>query len=169
MTPKSVNIDWDSLELAFESNMEEISQYLDLETGKVLWYDPDGHFLGQGESDLTEEELEGNPDRYKYIDGQDSHEGYRWMERFAQSQEDERAREFLFFALDGPKPFRRFKDALYKFPEIQKEWFEYQRECQLIDLADWLITLPIEIANPPDWFLKRKKEWENEEEDLYNQ
>lgn len=117
----------------------EINYYLDVQTGAVI---PVFGDLDE-EEDLTVS-VEADPERYRYIDPVESHESYRWMERFAHSLEDTEVRESLLDALDRPRPFRRFKDALMSFPKVREAWFRFE-EAQLRDYAEgWLMSEEID-------------------------
>jgi hypothetical protein len=142
-----LRIDVDDLAIAMSDHDNE--WVLDMETGKVLmadWVrDADMHedmglVLDEAagdDDDLGEfEPLES--DRFRLIESIHSHQGFRWMERFAASQDDIRVRDHLLDALDRPKPFRRFKDALMDFPEARDAWFRYE-EARLREEAEaWL-------------------------------
>jgi hypothetical protein len=83
-------------------------------------------------------------DRYVEIPTADSHEGYRDMEHFVETVEDDRAYELLRFALDGPRPFRRFKDALASYPDERQRWFDFKSSRMRVRVLDWLASLDIE-------------------------
>lgn len=142
-----LRIDVGDLTLAMSDHSSE--WMLDMETGQVLmaeWVrDPDMHEdmglvldeAGDDDDDLGDFDLL-ESDRFRRVDPVPSHEGFRWMERFAASQDDVRVRDRLLGALDRPKPFRRFKDALMDFPEARDAWFRYE-EARLREEAEaWL-------------------------------
>ena len=130
---------------------------LDTQTGSILmasWLtDPDLRELEEEASgeDLGDDPLEG--DRFLSIDFIGSDVGFRWMEMFALELENERVRERLLDALNRPRPFRRFKDALGAFPEVREAWYAYEdgklKECA----RDWLESYEIDAdvfeAPPP--------------------
>lgn len=90
--------------------------YLDTETGDVL-LDVDGA------EDLPVD-LHDNP-RYRGIDPIPSHESFRLMEDFVDTVPDTKAAARLARALEGRKPFRRFKDELMDFPDLREAWFQF--------------------------------------------
>jgi hypothetical protein len=125
---------------ALSSGDQQITHYLDVQTGAVVSVFGD---MDDEEDELTPS-VEDEAERYRYIDPVGSHESFRWMERFAHSIEDTQVRERLLDALDRPRPFRRFKDALMSFPEVREAWFRYE-EAQLRDYAEgWLMSEEIE-------------------------
>ena len=149
MKPK-ITVDWEELRNAFEFQSDEHQAVLDLETGKVRYYYESGE--GEGDpSDIEEHELDENPDRYVSIEPPESHEAFRWMERFAYGQRDEKIKNELLFALGGSRPFRRFKDALGGFPDLPEDWYACEEECLIQYIAGWVDLLPVELVSPPAW------------------
>jgi hypothetical protein len=127
---------------ALSSGDQQISYYLDVQTGALI--SVFGDMDDEEEDDELTPRVEEDPDRYRYIDPVGSHESFRWMERFAYSLEDAEVRERLVDALDRPRPFRRFKDALMSFPEVREAWFRYEEE-RLREYAEgWLMSEEIE-------------------------
>lgn len=141
-----LRIDAGDLELAIAANEGE--WVLDLQTGDVLtteWardaargldpekdvWDPDNELLGDDDEDL-------DPERFRRIDPVGSHEGFRWMERFAESQADDFVRGRLLDALERRRPFRGFKDALLAFPAVREAWFQYEAIRLRQEALDWL-------------------------------
>lgn len=65
-------------------------------------------------------------------------DGFRLMERFAAALHNPLAREELSAALDrGRGVFRAFKDALARFPEIEKRWFNYKAREMKREIIAW--------------------------------
>lgn len=138
-----IRIDLDDLTTAMSDHDNE--WVLDKETGQVLmaewvrapWlYDMEEEFDEDEDDEPEDRELD--PERYRTIDAIPSHQGFRWMEQFAQDQENDRVRERLLDVLDRPKPFRRFKDALPAFPEVREAWFRYEEARLEEEARAWL-------------------------------
>jgi hypothetical protein len=91
--------------------------YIDLLKGEVVSPDMDDA--------ISHEDLD-NEDRYLAIDPITSHEGYDMMQDFAASVESDEIRHHLFGALEGKKPFRKFKDALAQYPDQEQRFYEYK-------------------------------------------
>ena len=89
-------------------------------------------------------------DRFVEIPTADSREGYRDMEDFVETVEDDRVAKLLQFALDGPRPFRRFKDALYSYPTEQQRWYSFKAARLRERVVEWLALYDIEPADDPD-------------------
>ena len=110
-----IPIDWDDLEIALTMHMEEVSNYLDLRTGRVEL--AANELLGN-DAGLSEEEVQtGFLKGYLiHIEPLSSSVEYGWMVEFAETVADRRLREKLDVALDGRGAFRRFKDVLAIIP-----------------------------------------------------
>lgn len=158
-----LRIDIDELTLAMSDHDSE--WVLDTETGKTLmaeWIrDPDlredmGLELdepgdGEADDDLGDFDLL-DSDRFVWIDPVESYESFRWMEDFADRQ-DGSVRERLLDALDRPRPFRRFKDALLEFPQVRDAWFAYEDQKLKEAAREWIryreIDADLVEADPP--------------------
>lgn len=83
-------------------------------------------------------------DRYLMFPRQDSREGYREMQDFVWMLEDDRLRELLEVAIEGKGAFRRFKDALYRYPDTEARWFAFRDEREHRRMLEWLASHDIE-------------------------
>jgi hypothetical protein len=130
--PKLRIEEWELLD-ALSNGNAEISGYLDVQTGAVV-----SLFMDVDDEEGLEAAVEEDPSRYRYIDPVPSYESYGWMERFADGVQDAGVREHLLDALDRPRPFRRFKDALLEYPEVREAWFRFEREQLRSAAEEWL-------------------------------
>jgi Uncharacterised protein family (UPF0158) len=158
-------------ELAFELSSYETTAYLDTETGAVIFVEDyvadqleelltdehgeDIEAVLQAQTDLSgtdcqqqlldaariEEDVD---NRYRMIPKQDSRDGYRDMQEYIWSLEDEHLRELLELAIQGSGAFRRFKDVLYRYPKAQENWFGFRNEHEKRRVTDWLASEGIE-------------------------
>jgi hypothetical protein len=69
------------------------------------------------------------------------------MERFIATVDDERLQERLRAAVDGQRPFRRFKDELYEHPDERQRWFEFRDARLRRRVLDWLDEEGIDPIN----------------------
>jgi hypothetical protein len=151
-----IRIDLDQLGVALSDHDSE--WVLDTQTGQLLianwlrdseWREME---IEAGGEDYGDDPLEG--DRFIMVEFIGSNEGFRWMEDFALDQENERVREKLLGALDRPRPFRQFKDALNAFPEVRGAWHRYEdaklKACARAWLADHDIDADVFEAAPPE-------------------
>lgn len=127
-------IDLDELVFALEWHSDETASYLDVETGQIVAV---SDLLGD-EGGQSQDEIEENPGRYRYIEPIDSHESYRMMARFVDSLPEGEAQKVLAKSLQRRSPFRNFKDDLYDFPDVQNQWYKFHNE-QLVRMArEWV-------------------------------
>jgi hypothetical protein len=157
---RKLEIDWGELSAAFQSGFSEMQYYLDLETGKVVmvtdearWYleEPPDEELHEWQQQMIQEARQvekGYGTRYIQVPQQDSHEGYRDMERFAATVRDRHLQDRLWRAIQGRGAFRYFKDVLYDHPDEQERWFAFSDRCVHERMLDWLETQDIEPTNP---------------------
>ena len=90
--------------------------------------------------------LEDESGRYIVIPSLESRDGWRDMEAFIETVEDERARDLLTVAISGPGSFRRFKDVLPRWPEERERWFKFQHARNLERVREWLECEEIEVG-----------------------
>lgn len=89
--------------------------------------------------------------RYISIRQPHSHEGYRDMERFISTVENDHLRERLWRAISGRGAFRYFKDVLYDHPNERERWFEFKDTRVQRRITRWLESEGIEpvFETPP--------------------
>ena len=76
---------------------------------------------------------------------------FKWMERFTETVENERLQAQLELALGGPKPFRRFKDALLASPSERQAWFTFRDRHVKEWIEQWFEMHDLAVGAPPDW------------------
>ena len=111
---KTLKIDLHELYDAMENSSYEVEYYLDLETGEIL-------FVSEGmddeETGKLKNQIEEELGRYELIPKAESYEGYRDMQAFITTVEDDHLSELLEVAINGKGAFRRFKDVLLNYPK----------------------------------------------------
>jgi hypothetical protein len=158
---KKLKVDIEDIALAMESSegLEESVWYLDTDTGEVIHIDSSVMEDIEDEDDEAIDDypewmkemaevanvvLADNRGRFKKIPEITSHESYRSMERFILDIKDESIRNRLFGAIKGKGAFRRFKDTISEWPEIEKQWYEYRDGAVRREVLDWLESIGIE-------------------------
>ena len=127
-------IDSNELVFALEWQSDETASYLDAETGQIVQVSD----LFDDADEQLREQIEENPKRYRYIEPISSDEGFRIMARFVDSLPEGEAQKVLAKSLQRRSPFRNFKDDLYEFGDVQKQWYKFHNE-QLVQMAkEWL-------------------------------
>ncbi len=147
--PRKLNIDIDYLINVMQMHDRLNEYYIDLETGKIVCDEelPDDYNLS--EDDLLSEDvsIDYESDRYLWIPVFESSKAYRFMEDFIYELENEEARKKLVYAIQGKKPFRRFKDALQAFPDIEKQWYGFEEKRMKEYIVEWLHEYDIAIES----------------------
>jgi len=146
MSEERLEVDLEELCEAYEYSSFMNSHYLDLKTGEVLLVVHEEGVAEQNRKnkEKVEQDKEG---RYVEVPSTDSREGYRDMEDFIQTVDDENLKEKLWIAIDGKGAFRRFKDVLLRYPEVRKRWFEFKDKRTRERVMDWLEREDIEFED----------------------
>lgn len=141
-----VSIDWSDLETALDTNLPELTHYLDTYTGQVIMHSSDLGKLGYGE-DI---EIDLTTDRYVRIDALPSRDQYAIMEDFVETLPEGVAKTALQRAMHGHGAFRRFKDTLFAYPTEQQRWYAFKDAAIQLHMNEWLAVNDIEPSNPRD-------------------
>ena len=142
-----MRIDWQALEIAFDSAGPEVQAWLDLRTGEVL--------LCYAMEDVAEradfaDRVAADPDRYAEVQAPGSSELWRWMAEFAESLRDERLRDLLEVALRGTGAFHRFQEILHIHAPEQRERWHAIRDARMREAIErWVAGLDLEVENAP--------------------
>ncbi|MBI5030122.1 MAG: hypothetical protein HZB51_06310 [Chloroflexi bacterium] len=176
---RKLKVDLGELETAFDNAFPERRYFLDLETGKVVLITDDtnreledlyaelpedantAEAIQQREmQDWEKEDLlladqveTGYGTRYIRVESLDPHAGYRDMEDFIATVQDQRLRDYLRRAISGRGAFRHFKDVLDENWHERERWFEFKDAQVRQRVLDWLagegIEPIIEPLSPP--------------------
>jgi len=140
---KLLRIDLDELCSAMEDSSYEHEYYLDLETGEILFLSEYGD---DKETEKLRDRVDDKRERYERIPKVESYEGYRDMEDFIATVEDEHLAELLEVAINGKGAFRRFKDVLLRYPEERERWFRFRDERMQEKAMEWLNDISVTPA-----------------------
>ena len=170
---RKLKVDLQEVAIAFEDHGSELSNYLDMQTGRVVSVsDDDFSEIEEDDDELREDDDEGpelpsEPDwiraeralhaevcnglgtRYIEIPADDRHEAYRDMEEFIDTVQDSRLQAWLARAIVGPGAFRRFQDALSGNFHERRHWFEFKNARLEARVRDWLASEEIELIEDP--------------------
>ena len=136
-----LSIDWMLLESAFESHAPEQRTFLDTQTGAIQVFADgavDDAKLGPG---------------WIRVEPIPSREQYRMMERFIATVSNVGLKEALQDSIVGKGAFRRFKDAVGRYPDERKRWFAFRDALLHRFILDWLKTHKLELQEIPAWNL----------------
>jgi hypothetical protein len=145
---KKLPVNLGDLALALEDQgggLELHAYWFDTETGEVIFLTEDL----EEQDELREQIEENSTGRFVQIEPIDSHEDFRVMADFVDTLPPTRLREKLERCLSGPKPFRRFKDALYENKAVQERWYQFHDKATERFAIEWLAALSIEPLNAP--------------------
>ena len=124
--------------MALEDYGGNLSAYFfNTQTGEVLILSEDF------DRAQIEEIAEDASHRFLRIEPIDSREGYGIMENFVRTLPPSRVRDELEWSLEGPKPFRRFKNALSD-DAIRAQWFGFHDAHMRKMAIKWLANIGIE-------------------------
>jgi hypothetical protein len=157
---KKLKVDVEDIAMIMENQERfENHYYLDTEKGETLCI-PDElmNALDGGESceGLPAWELELLPQakeiftgskRYEEIPVRPSGEAYEIMADFTRGLKDQNLRHRLESALHGRGAFRRFKDALREYSEVEKQWFKFKADRDKEEVKEWLESIGIEMED----------------------
>jgi len=141
---RRVNITLDELTQVFEFSSDEMTHYLNIETGKVAMYSNlTGGFDEHGE-EIKNANAFADP-KYVEIWGIHPYEVFRDMENFVETLADGLLKERLKAILTARSAFHRFKEELTKNPGEHQRWLVFKKECCLKRIYDWLDDNDLEI------------------------
>ncbi len=127
------------------SEDDPVTFFLDLETGKVeSRFNPEVFGAPGEDEDDFGRRFEEDPERYEEIPKYRGHEEYNLMCRFADSVDEEDIRERLDVALQGKGAFRRFRDVVFRYPDLKAKWFAMRQDAMLKEALGWLESLDVE-------------------------
>ena len=137
--PNGKSVDLDMLETAMEDSDLSNRYYLNMVSGKVVFF---SDFLGLSEEDERLSEEIDESDDYIAVDRIPSHEAYQWMVDFVDeivAPSDENAAEKLSIALEGKGAFHRFKDTLHRVDEKWLQaWYQWRNKQLKAAVDEWL-------------------------------
>ena len=137
-----LNIDWQGLYTAFQTNAAEFRCFFCLETGAVLRLPP---------GDPDHEKVRNSPGKYRSIEVVPSRIQYQWVSEFVKSIEHASIKSRMEAAINGKGAFRRFKDILLTLPDERRRWFEFRDRRMRIRVVEWIEENSIEPLNEPIW------------------
>jgi hypothetical protein len=140
---RKLKIDLDELYDAMENSSYEVEYYLDLETGEILFVSED---MDDVETVKMKNQIEEELGRYELIPKAESYEGYRDMQAFITTVEDDHLSELLEVAINGKGAFRRFKDVLLNYPEERERWFQFKDDRMKERALEWLDDIDVTLV-----------------------
>ena len=137
----------------FEATLEEIYDEICDDTGNRT-VSLEDHLQQRDDPDWQKEMLliadqveQGYGKRYIRIERDDPYDDYSNMERFIATVEDTDLQERLWRAIQGRGAFRRFKDLVARYPDLQDDWYEFKDAQSQQRLHRWLEARDIEPSH----------------------
>lgn len=140
---RSLPVDLDELVDVLEGDSVAGGGRIDLRTGEV-W--PEAVFEYGIES---EQEAEGDDgERWLWVISEGSRAGYCDMKLFVAGIAEPDLADRMARALEGRGPFRRFRDELSRWPELEDRWYGYSAERRRGRARAWLVGEGFTPASP---------------------
>jgi len=141
---RKVNAPIRELLRVFEFCSDEMTYYLNIETGKVAMYSNlSGGFDEEG-NEITDSHAFASK-KYVEISGTHSYEVFRDMERFVESVQSPELKGKLTAVLREKGAYRHFKELLSTYSEVQTQWLSFRKKCLLDRIHNWLEENDLEL------------------------
>ena len=147
MKRRSLRVDWDDLEAAFNNRDDQIAYHLDLVTGHV-------HIEGEGESYDDEEDAQyqsSNDGTRAYVTPPTTDVLVGWMRKFiAEGQAEGETAERLLAELEK-KDVAGVRGVLNDDAEVRDLWYAYRADRTHEMIHEFLETHAVDPTEPPPW------------------
>jgi hypothetical protein len=138
-------VDLEQLSDILEGDPMTTGGALDLRTGEV-WPRSTIEYLDEGGDDIDTPDFE-DDERFLWVHGEGSRDGYQDMMLFLDTVEDEDRADRLGIALQGRGAFRRFKEVLARWPGELERWYQLSGERQRGRARAWLADAGYRVAS----------------------
>lgn len=137
MRKNKIFVKEEEFDIALDNRDGETTFYLDLETGEIQFVTDD---MEMDDEDMPNwlRAIKENPKRFYEVPPIPSYMSYDFMKDFVEEEVSGEVQDVLADALEGRKPFRRFKDAIADYPEVEKAWYAYERVWRCWYMKRWL-------------------------------
>jgi hypothetical protein len=143
MEKKAIPVNLDELCEAMDNSSYENEYYLDLDTGEILFL---SEYMDDEDAEPLRDRIDDDPERYELIPRAESREGYRDMQDFIATLDNEHLAGLLKIAINSRGAFRRFKDVLLDYPEEREKWFLFRDDRMDERAIEWLDSIDIAVA-----------------------
>jgi hypothetical protein len=133
-----INIDLEELIVGMKSNGYETEFFLNRDTGTIAVLS-DGNFCDE---DVDVEIEDGDEivavGNYINVPQVPSHDAFIVMQEYIETLPEGIEQVRLADAINGGKPFRRFKDILSDYPELRDQWFKFEKCAYRKIIERWI-------------------------------
>ena len=153
-----MNIEWDQLQLAFETNDFPGEWFFDLETGAIVLIEDSIERVIENEDIELEEApkwvqdnveqasvLVDNPGRFVGIPRPDTKDAWKDMSVFVNAVADAELKTSLGQAIEGRGAFRHFSDTL-RGTKIEGDWYLFKNARLESRMMNWLESIGVEAS-----------------------
>jgi hypothetical protein len=150
MSPLKLRVDMhEILDAMGAPDGDFVRRYLDLETGRVVPVSDDELvYLETGQRESEPRHLAAavfeHPHRYSEIPKYAGRDEYELMARFAEGVQDGAVRELLAIALGGKGSFARFREVVFRYPDMKARWFAIRQDAMVKQATGWLTAHGLE-------------------------
>ena len=131
--------------------LDDILFHMENQDGNFLLDIQEGYVIDTENNEDFDEDYEyDDTDRFICLPDWSPSDGFRLMERFATSLKNPVIRAELSIALGRNKGvFRSFRDVLVRYPETEKQWFNFKENEMKKEVYDWYNSLREEWGLEP--------------------
>ncbi|MEY2423002.1 MAG: hypothetical protein QOI95_3069 [Acidimicrobiaceae bacterium] len=132
----TVRVDLDDVSELLEGGPGFDGGRIDLATGEVRYV---GGVDDDNEDDVDDDDEDEDEDgRWLWVNAEAFDEGYRDMRAFVADVDDPGVADRLSIAIDGKGAFRRFKDTIGRWPDVEDKWYRFSDERRRGRARAWL-------------------------------
>lgn len=144
---RSLPVDLSELAAVLEGDPVEGGGRVDLRTGDV-WPQAAIEYAEELDEENEDEDDADDSERWLWVDSEGSRAAYRDMEIFIAGIENPDTADRLSIAITGRGAFRRFKDVLTRWPDLEDRWYAFSEDRQRGRARAWLVAEGY-TATPP--------------------
>ena len=141
---KKIRIDLNQIMEAFDMHSDEITYYLNIETGNIAMYSNISGGFDENGNEIKDRDSFYDK-KYKEIPGTFTYEAFKDVERFIETIEDDRLKQELELSPQVKSSVPHFKNILSYYPKERDRWLQFKEEQVRERIQNWLDKYDIEI------------------------
>ena len=136
--PRIVHLAIDDIAEALDNCTFDTRYILDLQDQEMIMTSE--YLMSEDEIQIIFDEIDNDETgRYVLFPIQTaSRDGYADMELFIDNIKDPEVCEPAYQAIRGPKPFRRFKEVIQNYSDLEKQWYTWKDDRSRNRALEWL-------------------------------
>jgi hypothetical protein len=132
-----MKINWEQLCEAVGDYSQSRIYIFNKKTGEIIIVSE--YMSDSGKRDLKQQVAGIKPENCVVVPTMSSRDGFKLMEEFVPFVKDDKVKSLLAEILPQDAPFKRFKELVFKNPEIRKQWQNYRQEKLTEHAKKWLV------------------------------